>query len=548
MRGALFDAPNANETSMPTNMIVAPQPDAVEVGARIFKAGGNAVDAAIACAFAQCVIDQMMCGIAGFGAMHLWLPARQVHEVITFLSEAPGAVRPGMWEDLLEYETRDGFGFVLKGRVNDLGYQSIATPGSLKGFHAAHSRYGKLGWDAVIAPAIKLADGGYRVTPQVHQYWTTPEGMGRVEIPERLRFTPAYASLFFDDKGGALPIGSIVKNPDLAQTLGRIAAEGPDVFYRGAIAARIDADMRAHGGLLAADDLAAYQHEVTPPIRGAYRGLAVAVNPPPGAGIMLLKMLQILEHFDLKALGHNSPAYIRVVAEAMKRAQIEKDRAIGDPRFKPVPLERFVERAQAAADAAAIKRGEQAHVPRALPEAADTTHLCTLDAEGNAVSMTHTNGMQSGVITHGLGFMYNGAMGMFDPRPGRVQSLEARKRRVSSISPTMLLRDGKPTLLIGAPGGSNIPMGVLQVILNVVDHGMTVGDAVAAPRFSATSDLIDVAARIPQYVCEELGQMGYRTLRSVQSFIAARVHAIKIDGDAVTGGADPAGGGMALAV
>jgi gamma-glutamyltranspeptidase/glutathione hydrolase len=232
----------------------------------------------------------------------------------------------------------------------------------------------------------------------------------------------------------------------------------------------------------------------------------------------------------------------------MKRAQIDKDHSIGDPRFKPVPHERFIDRGRASADAAAINRGEQAHVPRAVPEAADTTHLCTFDSEGNAVSMTHTNGMQSGVITQGLGFMYNGAMGMFDPRPGRVQTLEARKRRVSSISPTMLFRDGKPVLVLGAPGGSNIPMGVLQVILNVVDHGMSVGDAVSAPRFSATSDLIDVASRIPQYVCDELGKLGYRTLRSVQSFIAARVHAIKIDGDTISGGADPGGGGMALAV
>jgi gamma-glutamyltranspeptidase/glutathione hydrolase len=156
--------------------------------------------------------------------------------------------------------------------------------------------------------------------------------------------------------------------------------------------------------------------------------------------------------------------------------------------------------------------------------------------------------MQSGVITAGLGFMYNGAMGMFDPRPGRVQSLEPRKRRVSSMSPSILFRDGKPTLLIGAPGGSNIPMGILQVILNVVDHGMSIGDAVSAPRFSATSDLIDVASRIPAYVCEELAGMGYRTLRSVQSFIAARVHAILIEDGRVSGGADPAGGGMALAV
>ena len=534
---------------MPRNMIVAPQPDAVEVGARLFMAGGNAVDAAIGCAFAQCVIDQMMCGIAGFGAMQLWLPARKVHEVITFLSEAPSAVTPRMWEDLLEYETRDGFGFVLKGRVNDLGYQSIATPGSLKGFHAAHSRYGKLSWADVVAPAARLAAEGYRVTPAVHQYWTTPEGMGRVEIPDRLRYTKEYASLFFDGRGDFLPVGATVKNPDLASTLERIAKDGPDTFYSGALAEAIDADMRAHGGLMRKSDLLAYDVETTPPVWGEYRGYKVAVNPPPGCGVIVLKMLHILEHFDLLALGHNSPEYLRVLAETMKRAQIEKDAKIGDPRMTPIPVAEMIDRTRAAADAAAIKRGEKVHVPRAgVKEAADTTHLCTIDAEGNAVSMTHTNGMQSGVITKGLGFMYNGAMAMFDPRPGRAQSLEPRKRRVSSMSPTMLFRGGKPALLIGAPGGSNIPMGILQVILNIVDFGMTAGDAVSAPRISATSDLIDVAARIPAYVCEDLARQGYRTARSVQSFIAARVHAIRIDGNDITGGADPAGGGMALAV
>lgn len=534
---------------MPRNMIVAPQPDAVEVGARLFMAGGNAVDAAIGCAFAQCVIDQMMCGIAGFGAMQLWLPARNVHEVITFLAEAPAAVTPGMWEDLLEYETRDGFGFVLKGRVNDLGYQAIATPGSLKGFHAAHQRYGRLRWADVVAPAVRLAAEGYRVTPAVHTYWTTPEGMGRVEIPERLRFTRQYASLFFDAKGDFLPVGATVRNPDLAATLERIATDGPESFYSGAIADAIAADMAAHGGLMTKADLQAYAAETTAPVWGEYRGFKVAVNPPPGCGVIVLKMLHILEHFDLAALGHNSVEYLRVLAETMKRAQIEKDRKIGDPRMTPVPVEQMIDRARAAADAAAIKRGEKAHVPRAgIKEAADTTHLCTIDAEGNAVSMTHTNGMQSGVITKGLGFMYNGAMAMFDPRPGRAQSLEARKRRVSSMSPTMLFRDGKPALLIGAPGGSNIPMGILQVILNIVDFKMTAGDAVSAPRIAATSDLIDVAARIPGYVCEALHAQGYRTARSVQSFIAARVHAILIDGDTITGGADPAGGGMALAV
>jgi gamma-glutamyltranspeptidase/glutathione hydrolase len=530
------------------NMIVAPQPDAVEVGARIFRAGGNAVDAALACGFAQCVIDQMMCGIAGFGAMQLYLPRRGVHEVISFLAEAPRAVTPGMWEHLLEYETRDGFGFVLKGRINDVGYQSVATPGTLRGFHSAHSRFGKLGWAEIIAPAVEIARAGYRVTPAVHSYWTTLEGMGRVEIIDRLKTTPHYADLFFAAPDAVHPVGTTVRNPDLAQSLARIAADGPELFYSGAMAREIDADFRTRGGLMNASDLAAYRLAIDPPVWGEYRGLRIATNPPPGSGVMLIRMLQTLEHFDLKSLGYNTPEYVAVVSEAMKRAQIDKDRLIGDPRMTQVPVERFTDPAVARDDAAAIKRGERARVVRAGANANDTTHVCALDNDGNAVSLTHTNGMQSGVITPGLGFMYNGAIGMYDPRPGRAQSLEPGKRRVSSISPTILFKGDRPFLIIGAPGGSNIPMGILQVILNVVEFGMTIGDAVAAPRFSAVSDAIDVSARIPAYVCKALEARGLKTLRSVQSFIAARVQAIHIDGGRVEGASDPGGQGMALSV
>ncbi|MCC7271781.1 MAG: gamma-glutamyltransferase [Alphaproteobacteria bacterium] len=530
-------------------MVVAPQNDAAEVGARILMAGGNAVDAAVATAFAQGVMDQMMCGIAGFGAGHVYLPKLGVHAVINFFSKAPLAVRPDMWRDLLEYETRDGFGFVLKGRVNDLGYQSVAVPGTIRGLHGMHSLYGKLPWAEVVLPAARIAEAGYRITPAVQGYWTTIENMGRVEIIERLRFTREYASLFFDADGNCLPVGATVKNPDYAKSLRTIAADGPDAFYTGAIGKAIAADFARNGGLLAQADLDAYRAEWTPPVWGSYRGLRIASNPPPGCGAMLLRMLHILEHFDLKALGLNTPEYIRVVAEAMKRAQVIKDRDIGDPDFVDVPAERIFDRAAAAADAAAIRRGEVASVPRATTkEAADTTHLCTLDADGNTVSLTHTLGMQSGVITPGLGFMYNGAMAMFDPRPGRAQSLAPNKRRVSSMSPTMAFKGDQPFLILGAPGGSNIPMGVLQVMLNVIDHGMSVVEAVMAPRFSATGDAIDVASRIPAHVCESLAQMGYRTIRSVQPYICARVHAIMVDGGRVTGGADPSTGGSVLTV
>ena len=535
---------------MERGMVVAPQNDAAEVGARIFLAGGNAVDAAVATAFAQGVIDQMNCGIAGFGAGHVYLPKLGVHAVINFFSKAPLAVRPDMWRELLEYETRDGFGFVLKGRVNDLGYQSVAVPGTVAGLHGMHKLYGRLPWADVVLPAARMAEEGYRITQAVYEYWTKIENMGRVEIIDRLRFTPEYASLFFDAGGQPLRVGTTVKNPDYGRSLRALAGEGPDAFYKGALGAAIAKDFAARGGLLAAADLESYEAEWTPPVWGSYRGLRVAANPPPGCGAMLLRMLHILEHFDLKALGFNTPEYIRVVAEAMKRAQVVKDRDIGDPHFVDVPTDSIFDPATARADAEAIRRGEIARVPRATGpgEGADTTHLCTLDADGNTVTMTHTLGMQSGVITPGLGFMYNGAMAMFDPRPGRAQSLAPGKRRVSSLAPSILFKGDDPFLILGAPGGSNIPMGILQVILNVVDHGMSVVEAVNAPRFSATGDAIDIASRIPVLTCEALGAMGYQTIRSVLPYICARVHAIQVDGGRVTGGADPSTGGSVLSV
>ncbi len=535
---------------MAGSMIVGQQPDAVEVGARLYMAGGNAMDAAIGTAFAQGVLDQMMCGIGGYGAMQVLDPARGVHESVTFLAQAPAAVREGMWADLLEYETRDGFGFVLKGRVNEVGYKSVAVPGSVLGFHYAHRKFGRLAWKDVLAPAIRMAEQGYRVQNFEFFYRLSDDTLGRLPTNEKLRHTPDCARLFYEADGTQRRPGSLVRNPDLARTLAEIAEHGPDAFYKGRIAQAIDADFRKNGGFLSAEDLASYRIEIEEPVWGEYRGHRVAVCPPPNSGAAVLRMLHTLEHFDLKALGHNAPDYIRVLAEAMKRAQALKDEAMTDPRLAPTPLASIIGKKEAAADAAAIRRGERAHVNRALAkEAADTTHLCARDRDGLAVSLTHTNGAQSGVVSPGLGFLYNGQLGTYDPRPGRTQSLAPHKRRVSSMTPTIVFKGDKPFLILGAPGGSNIPMAIAQVIVNVIDHGMTIGDAIAAQRISATSDVIDVGARIPTYTCEALAAMGYKTARSVQSFTVARVHAIMVGPDGtMTGAADPAGGGMALTV
>jgi gamma-glutamyltranspeptidase/glutathione hydrolase len=531
-------------------MIVAPQPEAVEAGAVVLQRGGNAVDAAMACALVQGVVDPLMTGIAGFGSMHLYLPGRGVHSFIDFHGRAPAATRPDMWAHLIEGEARDGFGFVLKGRVNDVGYQSITVPGSLRAYWEAQIEFGTLPWRDVVQPAVEHAEAGFVVRPHVHRFWTQRDQLGRVDNADRLRHTPAAARIYATPQGELHPLGARVANPDLARTLRRIATGGADIFYRGEIAGEIAADMARHGGLLTLDDLRTYRTTRAEPLWGEYRGRHIATNHPPGGGVMLLEMLHVLEHFDLRALGHNSPAYIRVVSEAMKRATMDKDAFVGDPAFVDVPLARLTGKAHAAALARAIERGERASVERLAPdrEAADTTHVSVIDAVGNAVSMTHSLGMPSGVVTDGLGFMYNGCMGVFDPRPGRAGSLAPGKSRFSSMCPSIVFQDGSPHLVIGAPGGTQIAMGVLQAILNVIDFGMPVAEAVSAPRFSATSEVIDVSNRIPTFVTRQLEAAGYPVARSYLSYAFAAVHAIQVDGSTWTGGADPGHDGMALAV
>ena len=339
---------------MPSAMIVSLQPDAVEAGAEILRAGGNAVDAAIACGLVQTVVDPLMCGIAGFGSMHIYLPTRDVHEVIDFHGRVPAAATPDMWADRIIGETDDGFGFVLEGSVNDLGYQSITTPGTLKALSEAHERYCSLSWEALLAPAIRVAKEGFVVTPSVHGYWTRSMDNvpGRISTGDRLAYTEYGRHIYCDESGQPRSIGQTVRNPDMAATYQRIAAEGADFFYHGEMADQIDADMQTNGGLLRKRDLTDYETDSTTPLWGTYRGLDVSTNHPPGGGVMLIEMLNMLECFDLKAMGHNSPEYIRTLAEVMKIATSDKDNFVGDPRFVDVPVDRLTDKGYAADKAA----------------------------------------------------------------------------------------------------------------------------------------------------------------------------------------------------
>ncbi len=526
-------------------MVVSPQPEASDAGVEILRAGGNAVDAAIAMAFVQGVVDPLMCGISGFGSMAVHDPVSGTHEYIDFHAPAPKSATSDMWEDLIEGEARDGYGFILKGRVNDIGHKSVCVPASLRAYATAHERHGSLPWQDLLNRAIRWAKEGWHVRPHVHYFWSQPSIMGRVANSERIAHTPAARALYCRADGTPKRVGDRVENPDLANTLSIIAEKGAEAFYTGEIAERIVADMEANGGLVTAEDLASYQARIRQPVESSYRGFRVTTNQPPGGGLMLTLMLNILEHFDLAAMGHNSAEYVRVVAEAMKRATIDKDQGIGDPDFLDVPVERLLSKDYAADCAARIKRGEKADVPRFDPAAQskDTTHLSVVDGNGLCVSMTHSLGMPSGVIPDGLGFMHNGCMGVFDPRPNQPGSIAPGKARFSSIVPSIIFKDDMPYIVLGAPGATQIAMGVLQATLNALDFGCTMQEAVWRPRFSATSNAIDVTNRIPYFVTQELEAMGYKVIRNPESFGVAWVHGIRITQEGLDGGADPGADG-----
>ncbi|HRO80405.1 MAG TPA: gamma-glutamyltransferase [Alicycliphilus denitrificans] len=529
-------------------MVVCPQPEAAESGIDILRAGGNAVDAAVATALAQTVVDPLMCGIAGFGTAAVYLPGAGVHEYFDFHSPAPLAAREDMWEDLLEGETPDGFGFILKGRVNDIGPQSIATPATLKGLEAMHQAHGRLPWRQVVEPAIRWAQDGFFVRPGMHAFWIDEPTSGRVGNLERLQYSEEGRALYCRPDGRPKPIGAPLRNEGMARVLRRIADEGSHPFYQGDLAREMVAHLQSLGALITLDDLARYEVQRNAPLVGSYRDRTVTTNQPPGGGAMLLEMLNILENFDLGAMEHNSPEYLRIVCEAMKKATSDKDRHIGDPRFFDVPLDQLLSKDMAREAAAQIRAGRRFSVERVNPGAPvprDTTHLCVVDGDGNCVSMTHSLAMPSGVITPGMGFLYNGCMGVFDPRPGRAGSIRPGKSRFTSSCPTITFKDGRLDVVLGAPGGTQIAMGVLQVLLNVIDHGMQMQAAVSAPRFSSTSNAIDVCNRIPRHTARALEAQGYQVNRNPYNYTIAWVHGVQALPDGLHGGADPGRDGVA---
>jgi gamma-glutamyltranspeptidase/glutathione hydrolase len=515
----------------------------------MLAAGGNALDAALACALTQGVVDPMMCGIGGIATLQVFDPKTGTHQVINGLGTCPAAAREDMWADAFEGECSDGFGYRVKGYANELGPLAVTVPGALRVFADAHARLGRKPWAALFEAAMGFATEGWIIRPHVHAMFTLDERpYGRLSYVQKLGHTEEGRALYLRPDGTPKRLGETVRNPALAATLRRIAAGGAEEFYRGGIAREIVAVMQAEGGLITLADLAGFRAAVSAPLAVPYRGFTVALPEPPAGGVVVGEMLRILERFDLAALGHNTPAYIQVVAEAMKIAGLDKETHVGDPAFQPVPVERLLSDAYADECAVRIRRGERASLVRATTDAPNTTHVSCTDAEGMVVSMTHTLAVPSGVIPPGTGFMLNGAMNWMDPRPGRAGSIAPGKRRYSSMSPAIVLEDGRPVATLGAPGGAWITVAVMQVLLNLLDWGMGMQEAVSAPRFSATSETVDLSNRIPRATEKALAAMGYATKRSYQSYAFAGVHGITLWDGVPEGGADPQRDGYAAGV
>jgi gamma-glutamyltranspeptidase/glutathione hydrolase len=463
-----------------------------------------------------------------------------------------------MWQDIVIRPNPDGWGYFLKGQVNDLGYQSICIPGAVKGLAAMLERWGTISWERAIAPAARVAEEGFMVDSHLAAGWKDranyPEANARLDY---IKGNKEASRIYLKKDGTAYDEGELLRNPDYAGTLRQLAERGTEDFYRGDLAQRISDDLADNGSFVTAQDLADYQLRDGQPIVSTYRDFTVSSVLPPHGGPTLLAILNILEGYDLEALGHNSPDYIYLVSMAMKAAFADRNPFLCDPQFVEVPLEWMISKERATEWRQQIDAGEPITVSFAPPEPPETTHVSVVDNAGNCVALTHSLGVSSGVITPGLGFMYNNSMVNFHPYPGHPNSIAPRKGRTTGMTPTIVYggrsstgENKKPFLIIGAPGATRIITSLAQVILNVLDFGMSIGDAVLAPRFDCQGELIKCQARIPEYVCAAVRKK-HPIVRIPQSHGGlALVHAITIDPESgrLAGGADTGSGGMALEV
>ena len=508
--------------------------------------GGNAVDAAIAAALVQGVVDPQMCGIGGGGSATVFDAQSGTTAVCDFYAPAPLTATPDMFADRV-VGTASWGGFILSDRANEIGYQAICTPTAVQGFGALHARFGSLPWAKLFEAAIALAEQGAPVYHHVHDRWLRQVG-GFVDCISRHRATESCARQYMRD-GAMLQVGDRMDTYDYGRSLRRLANGGPQELVSGQIAHEIAADMAANGGLITLNDLAAAAPAWRRPVHGVYRGRRLEGSPPPGAGVAVVSILNILEGYDLVSLGHNSPEHLHILASAIRLGLDDWKDHTGDPAFVETPVA-WLTSSQRADELRERIGAPMEPRPSGVPDGRDTTQISVMTSDGSAAAMTHTLGLGSGVVTPGLGFMYNNAMMLFDPRPGEPNSIEPQRVRQHGLASCMLFDDDIPLLAVGAPGGHGIVSGVVQTISNILDFGMMPTEAVSAPRIHCEGPAIDLEARIPRSTARALADHGYEIRHSLYSydFFSGRPHLVMRDraSGLLLGGADPRGGGMVL--
>lgn len=461
-------------------MVVSQSDIASRVGVAVLEEGGSAVDAAVATAFALAVTHPTAGNIGGGGFL-VHRPAEGAPVAYDFREVGPTGSHPEMW--LVEGE----YSF----QRHHMSHASVGVPGTVAGLYLAWQDEGRLPWKRLVEPAVRLARDGIVVSHGL------AASIARA-LPRMSRY-PASMAVFTKD-GEPYEPGDLWVQPDLADSLQRIAELGPDGFYKGVTAELIVAEMRRGGGLITLEDLAAYRAVKREPIRGSYRGYEILSMPPPSSGgTTLVEMLNILEGYDIGALGFGTTATLHRMVEAMRRAYADRAQFLGDPDFNPdLPLERLLSKAYAESLRGTIDlERASVSVPGQFEwgvESPETTHFSVVDKDRNAVSLTYTLewGYGSGIVVPGGGFLLNNEMGDFNAGPGLTNDqgligtpanlAEPGKRMLSSMTPTIVTRDGELFMVTGTPGGRTIINTVLQTILNVVDHGMNAQTAVDAGR------------------------------------------------------------------
>jgi gamma-glutamyltranspeptidase/glutathione hydrolase len=525
--GAVFDTEKSPVTGN-RGVVAANHPLGSAAGLEMLAMGGNAIDAAIATLFTLNVVEPMMVGLFGAGWTNIRL-SDGTFVVLDNYSTAPAAATPELytplsdsWPDYMETE----------GKKNRLGYLAVGVPGTLKAWAKLIDAHGRFDLQTVMQPAIRHAERGFYVSPYLRELIQDNQA--------ELALEPQTASIFLP-AGQPPRAGDLMRQPALAESLRTIANEGAEVLYGGALGQTVAHGIQQCGGILSIDDLRRYYTIARDPLTSTYRGYEVTLPPPPCAGgIHILQMLRLLEAFDVAAMGFATPDTLHLLAECFKIAFSDRDAHLGDPLHRKVPVDWLLSETYAAERRAEIDMHQaKAPVPGTPGpvESATTTHVTAADADGNMVAMTQTinNAFGAKVMAPGTGILLNNTMALFDPHPGQANSVAAGKRTTSSMSPTIVTQNGQPYLALGVPGGVRIFPSLLQALVNVIDHGMSLQEAVEAPRIWTQGQELEIEAAIPPAIRDNLAARGHHTTEVTA--VAGGMNGIRFDPDsgAMTG-------------